>query len=298
MTGGVIQDIEEGIVMGESARQVTTGRLGRKWRIGRCLLVMFAASIAAGGCGVFNPAFVDLVGGGTGQFATVDNPPGHVVVQFVNNTEFDEQLITYLTTTGGVDLTAAERRALKPRVRLRILVTYTNGQQLEWEFVDGSTNLIDQRFSAAAFPDLNQNSLNNAVLVCDVARVEIAPGSSIEVFMPVELRAYQLVQINVGGDQVRTEFQLRSQIPPQFRVLQSDLTDEDGNVVVQSNIGIRDFPAPAPDPLCGSVVTIIMNGTLTVPFLRVVDDNPSFDQDDPAAVAAIGGRYEFIVSIQ
>lgn len=289
---------EEGIVMVETTLRCSSGKLGRWWRMVRCLVAMFGVNLAAGGCGALNPAFVDLVGGGTGQFATVDNPPGHVAVQFVNNTEFDEQLLAYLTTTGGVDLTAAERRSLKPRVRLRFLVTYTNGQQLEWEFVDGSTNLIDQRFSAAAFPDLNQNSLNNSVVVCNVSRVEVAPGSSIEVFIPVELRAYELVEVNTGGDDVRTEFQLRSQIPPQFRVLQPDQVDEDGNVVLQSNIGVRDFPAPALDPFCGSVVAIVMNGTLTVPFLRIVDDNPSFDQDDAAVVAGIGGRYEFVVSIQ
>jgi len=90
-----------------------------------------------------------------------------------------------------------------------------------------------------------------------------------------------------------------------FRVLQPDQTDDDGNVVVQANVGIRDFPAPVINPICGTVVAVIMNGTLSVPFLQGVPDptgvgqlnDPSFDAGDVSSVASIGGRYEFLVTV-
>ena len=276
-------------------------RVRRPSRYSVLALTIGTVGLGLLGCSAFNPAFVDLIAGdAAGGFATIDNAPGHVVVTFINNAEVDERLVDYLVSAegGGLTLTPAERRALKPRVRFRILVTFTNGTEQRFEFVDGSVNLIDQDFDAAAFPDLNQNDLDNAVVACDVARVELLPGSPVEVFAPVELLAYELVEVaSAGGGTQRTEFELRERIPPQFRTLQQDDVDADQNVLLQRNIGVRDMPAPV-DPLCGSVVAFVLNGVLRVPFLTGVDDNPSYDRDDQATVAGIGGRYEFVVSVQ
>ncbi len=263
--------------------------------------------IAVCGCSgsIFNPAFVSLVDtSGGSPNVTIDNAPGHVVVQFINNAQVDESLINYLVTEGGLVLTDAEIRNLRPRVRMRVQVTYTNGQVLQFEIVDGSQTLIDSRFQDTAEADLNQNDLDNAVARCDVSRVEVVPGSSIEVFIPVELLQFDQQEVTVG-ENVDIVYVLRDRIPPQFRVLQPDVIDNDGNVVLQSNVGIRDFPAPVLNPICGTVVAIIMNGTLRVPFLQGVPDpsgvgqlnDPSFDIGDESTVAAIGGRYEFLVTV-
>ena len=102
-----------------------------------CLL-----SLGAGGCGVFNPAFVNLLDpAGTGQFATLNNAPGHVVIAFVNAAEVDERLLAFLESTegGNLILTDAEKRALRPRMRLRARVTFADGTSQTIEFVDPGT---------------------------------------------------------------------------------------------------------------------------------------------------------------
>ena len=81
-------------------------------------------------------------------------------------------------------------------------------------------------------------------------------------------------------------------------ILEADETDVDGNVILRRNIGVRDVPSPAINPLCGSVITIVVDGVLSVPFLDEVTDAPSYDRDDVATQATIGGRYEFRVAVQ
>ncbi|MGB0715038.1 MAG: hypothetical protein ACPGXK_04115, partial [Phycisphaerae bacterium] len=176
--------------------------------------------------------------------------------------------------------------------------TFVNGETLPVEFISGSSQLIDPTFDANAFPDLNQNDLTNVVMICDVQRVELLPDSLPEVFIPVELEEYDQRVVNTNQTQT-IELILDGLIPPQFRALNVDTIDGDGNVVLRQNIGVRDVPAPVENLLCGSVVTYTVTGELQVPFLPIADTvNPSFDQDDPAQVAAIGGRYEFIVTAQ
>ncbi|MBU0718993.1 MAG: hypothetical protein KJ749_12145 [Planctomycetes bacterium] len=266
-------------------------------------LVLGASALSMVGCGSLNPAFVDLLGGEmAASMTSLDNAAGHVVIAFVNNAEVDERLVDYLKSAdgGGLTLTPAEERALRPRVRFRVEVTYTNGSQLTFEFVDGSSNLIDPGYSAQAFPDLNQNDLNNIVVACDVARVEISQTSAVEVFVPSEIGVYELVEVaGAAGGTLRTEFELRETIAPQFSALQQDDTDEDGNVTLRRNIGVRDMPAPV-EPLCGSVVAFVLDGVLSVPFLTGVGEaeGPSYDREDQNTEAAIGGRYEFVVSVQ
>ena len=66
-----------------------------------------------------------------------------------------------------------------------------------------------------------------------------------------------------------------------------------------NNIGTRDVPSPVTNPICGSVVSIVIEGTLSVPFLGAAGTGaPSVDNGDPNEVASIGGRYRFQVAVQ
>lgn len=264
----------------------------------RAAFAMFAL-FWLGSCDALNPAFVNLLAPGEANtFTTLDPAPGHIVIAFVNNAEVDEQLISYLEGPGGLSLTDAERRAVRPRIRVRVRVTFVGGEQTVFELVDGTQNLIDQRFAAQSVPDLNQNDLNNAVVLCDVSRAELLLNT-LEVFIPTQIEIWELVDVNTGLGTTSSEFRLREQTPPQFRLLQVDTVDQDGNTLLLTNIGIRDVPAPVVRPNCGTVITITMNGTLAVPFLSgpgVVGNNPSYDREDVQSTASIGGRYEFIVS--
>lgn len=254
-----------------------------------------------GGCGALNPAFVSLVDpSGAAGFTTVDNAPGHVIITFLNNATVDERLLAYLESAegGGLSLSDGEKRALRPRIRMRVRITFTDGSFLILEFIDGSSNLVAPNFDAQSLSDLNENTLDTVVVLCDVASVQIEPGSAIDVFVPVELKAYELVETTTGFGAVDREFQLRESIPPQFRVLQVDEVDSDGNVTARQNIGARDVPSATFNPLCGSVVAIVVDGVLSVPFLDGVDNDPSFDRDDPNTAGTIGGRYEFIVNVR
>lgn len=260
---------------------------------------LFAAlGIFLCGCNAFNPAFVDLISPADGSsLVTLTNPPGHVVVSVLNRTTVDEQLLNYLAPKMG--LTDDELRALTPRIRMRLRITYVDGSFQTIEFVTGSPNLVDPEFNAQAVPDLNQNDRDNAVVLCDVALIELEPGTNVEVFMPVALEQWELVETNNQGGGVDQEFQLRGEIAPQFRALQVDDTDEDGNVILLRNMGVRDVPSPTPNVICGSVVAVLIDGALTVPFLSQANTtNPSFDVDDEETEAGIGGRYEFGVSVQ
>ena len=231
----------------------------------------------------------------------IPNAPGHVVIGFVNNAEVDDRLIQYLESPdgGNLVLNAAEKRLLRPRIRMRVRVTFTNGATQTFEFIDGSASLIEQSSDAQAFPDLNQNDLDNVVVVCDVARVEVVPGSQIEVFGPASIVEYEQRQVQTaGGDTGETQDIVRQTIPPQFWTLQVDDVDEDNNVLLRRNIDIRDAPVPVVNPVCGTVVAITMNGVLTAPLYRNFNF-PSYDVGDDATVAGIGGRFEFrVVSIE
>ncbi|MGB0715037.1 MAG: hypothetical protein ACPGXK_04110, partial [Phycisphaerae bacterium] len=83
------------------------------------------ALVAGMGCGAFNPAFLNLLDDGSGQFITIDNAPGHVIVSFINNAEVSERLVSYLESPegGGLVLTDEEKQNLRPRMRFRVLIT-------------------------------------------------------------------------------------------------------------------------------------------------------------------------------
>lgn len=260
------------------------------------LLGWLALSVV--GCGAFNPSFLALFDTtGTGGFQSIDNAPGHVVLSVVNNTEVDERLLEYLLNQ-GLNLTDTEKRSLRPRLRLRVRVTFVDGTFQTIEFITGSRSLIDPNFDAQSFPDLNQNDMDNAVVWCDVAEVRIEPGSNLEVFIPVELTGFELVETSGVGGQISTTFEPRVRIPPQFMAMQVDDVDDDGNTTLQRNIGIRDVPGPTSNFICGTVMGIVIEGVLSTPFLEGVTDAPSYDVNDENQTASIGGRYEFRVALQ
>ncbi len=255
------------------------------------------STLGALGCTAFNPAFVNLLGGDIAtSLATIPNPPGHVVVAFVNNAEIAEALVGQVED-GLMDFTADELANLHPRVRLRVRITFVDGTFQTVEMISGSRNFVDATFDAEAIPDLNQNDLTNIVVQCDVAQVGLEPGSNIEVFIPVQQQGFQLVETQNDGGSVTTDFQPREAFAPQFWPLATDDVDDDGNIILRRNIDARDQLTATTNVVCGSVVAINMNGVLSVPF-QITNDQPSFDQDDAQTVASIGGRYEFRVSVR
>ncbi len=272
------------------------GQDSDSWRELRFLMVcLFSGVLLWTGCGVFNAAFLNsLDATGSGAFASVDTPPGFVVITFSNNARVDERLLTHLENNGLV-LTEDEKRALRPRVRLSVRVTFTDGSFQVVQFIDGSSSLIDPAFTALAFPDLNQNDLTNVAVVCDVASVTLEPGAPIEVFVPAVLNELELVETTGEGGLPFRTFEQRRTITPRFQALLFDEQDVDG-FVLQRNIGIQDLPADVSDPVCGSFIGIVLDGTLSVPFHPSGNGDPSFDGADETTIGSIGGRYEFRVT--
>ena len=257
-----------------------------------------ALALGPTGCDAFNPAFVNLVApNAAAVYATVPNAPGYVVVAVQNNVTFDGFLLSWLQSQGLV-LTPAEAQHLRARMRFRLRITFTDTTSQVVEFITGTPGIVDPDDADQAETDLDQNTLNNVVVRCDVASVQLEPGTNIEVYIPSPLEQWELVEIRVGDD-VGTEPQLRGTIPPQFRGLQVDDVDEDGNVVLRRNIDTRDVLSPTTNVICGAVVAVVVDGVLTVPFFEEAGTgNPSFDINDENTVAGIGGRYEFRVGVE
>ncbi len=273
-----------------------SGRVTARLPAGGLRVFICCLGLGLGGCDAFSPAFTNLLDpAGTAGFATLANAPGHVVITFVNNADVDERVVNFLDGIGGFadDLTDAQKRALNPRFRLRVRVTFTDGTFQLVEFLDGSADLVDPTFVAESEPDLNQNNLNTVVVVCGVARVDIV--DPIQVFVPVMWTVFDFVDptgLNPGF------FRVGRQETPRFVTLQVDDVDEDLNTLLQRNIGIRDAPGPVDDPLCGSVVAIVVNGVLSVPFFAQGGGTPGFDILDARSAASLGGRYEFRVTLR
>jgi len=257
-------------------------------------LVFSGLTVLLGGCDALNPAFVSVFTGTSGG-ESLPNAPGHVVVAFSNQTEVDESLLDYLQPLMGLSNSAMQ--ALVPRIRMRVRITYIDQSFEVVEFQSGSRILVDPEFAAVSAPDLLETNFDNFVATCDVASVQQEPGTNIEVFIPVQMTGYELVESTGTGGEVVTEFEPRSTIDPQFRALGVDEVDEDGDLILERNIGVRYTLSPVFNVICGSVIVITLHGTLAVPF-DITPDAPSFDQDDEAAVAQIGGRYRFIVILQ
>lgn len=263
----------------------------------RVIAICGLVALGLSGCDAFNPAFVNLIAPNvSATYATVPNPPGYVVVGMQNNVLIDGALIDYLAD--DLSLSPAEASALRARIRMRLRITFTDGTFQTVEFISGSGEFVDPAFDSTATPDLTRNTLTNVAVRCDVASVQLEPGTNVEVFIPVPLEIWELVEVTVG-DVTNLVPQQRGTIPPQFQALQVDAVDADGNVILQRNIDVRDVLSPVTNIVCGSIVPVIVNGTLTVPFFAQANTgNPSFDQDDINTVAGIGGRYQFRVSAQ
>lgn len=261
------------------------------------------------GCGgILNPAFVDTLAfvdeNSIIAASTLQNPPGHVVVQFVNNTTFDPDLIAYLRRVQPSAIPDDESSP-RPRIRFRVRVTFTDASFLEFEFVDGAEVFqaapvigdaeLDAIGDVPVPADLTANELRNGVVVCDVARVEIV--GNVELYIPVFTKVIQITASTLGGNPTR---QLTEIIPRAFVPLIPDEVDENLSTLVVHNFGIRDVPAPVENLLCGTVVTAILTGVLDIPF--VVDENgdqsPGFLDTDDAAAAAIPGRFRLTIQLQ
>ena len=146
---------------------------------------ILSASLA--GCDAFNPAFINVIDPDS-DVSGISNVPGHVALTIVNNAEIDERLVDYLAPQ--LDLTEAEIRALRARLRLRVLVTFTDGTTQTLEFITGSSEFVDPDFDAQSVADLSENDLDTAVVLCDVLSIQPEPGSTIDVFIPVELTGF------------------------------------------------------------------------------------------------------------
>lgn len=271
--------------------RVTNSLVTRLWLAG------FAFGLC-GGCTAFNPAFLNVFdSSGTGQFQTIDNTGGHVVIQVVNNADIDDELIAFVRSLNPV-ADESQFANLHPRVRLRLRTTFVDGTFQVTEFITGSSEFVDPAFDATSTPDLNQNNFDNAVVLCDVASVQLEPGTDVEVFIPVSLTEFERVETSGEGGQITLPPVEREQTPPGFRPLRVDVRDADGNVTLARNIDVRDVPTPITGVTCGTVVTVTIGGTLAVPFLRTVSTEPSFLRGDDSTIAQIGGSFEFRVAAQ
>lgn len=251
-------------------------------------LLAFVA-LGSGSCGSLNPAFVDLLAPElSAGLTTIDNPPGHVIIAVVNNATINERIVTYLESEegGSLLLPEDEKRNLKPLIRFRVRVTFTDETEQIFEFIQGS-RFVETQYQAQAEQDFRQQDFTNAVVLCDVARVEFLPleQAPIEVYVPVFTDLYRFQPATENREAFD---QLEVTLPPGFWPLAVDVG------ILQANIGIRNLPATLDNPVCGSVVTIVVDGELSVPFQ--VTDAPSAYIDDPFAVSSIGGRYSFLVS--
>ncbi|MCH7701158.1 MAG: hypothetical protein IID37_05685 [Planctomycetes bacterium] len=277
----------------------------RLFRMGAAVVAM-TAPLWGAGCSALNPAFVDTLAfvdqDSIIASSTLENAPGHIPVMLINNTIFSSELLAFLERfqPGSIP----DDADLRPRVRFRVTVMFTDGNTTTFEFVDGSQlvqgdpiigdpdfDLVDLILPT----DLTENALTNAVVLCDVALVTI--DGVIEMFVPVNLKEIQVQDAGQGTEPTR---QLTTITLPQFVPLLVDEVDDNNTVIVLRNFGTRDIPAPATNLLCGTVVAIVLNGTLTVPF--VVDENgetvPGFLDTDAGSQTSIPGRFDLELTLQ
>ncbi len=272
--------------------------IGRSMVPGLLLLCSMAISIGATGCGfdardALNPAFVDFLGPAVIGSPSGPTSSGHVVIAFRNDTRFDEQLLTYLVEQ-GLDPTILEDPDLRPRVRMVVQITFVNDETLIVEFNDGSATVIDPAFDASTVPELLETQQDNLVVQCDVSRVNLVGLPS--VFLPtfVTTTTFDNAQFVVL---TRRDLTIAD---PRFVQLQVDQVDDLGNPVILRNVGVRNQPAPAVGPNCGSVVTLVMSGTLKINFSpngagALV---PGFLDTDIDSQEESPGRYQITVGIR
>lgn len=286
----------------------------------RCLAAALLL-VGAGGCAsAFNPSFVELFDeSGTGQNASVENATGHVPILFVNRLQYSQQLTAWLQELnqerrlGGLETEATDLSFLRPRVRMRVQVTWDNGETAEYEFIDGDGVFEIERREEEDIdadvpptpvdPNLTENTLTRFVGACDVGRVEVVLDP--QVFNPVFVRT---LRVEVGDLAQETRV-LVATANPQFEPILPDEVDDNLNVTLARNYNFREAPAPAINLTCGSVVGIVIGGTVDVPFTQPEDDPedpfiaeqasvPGFLETNTTAEARIPGRFEFLVSVR
>jgi hypothetical protein len=241
-----------------------------------------------------NPAVVDLLGEGIAGAPIGPPSSGHVVVAFRNDTVFDEQLLRFMVNE-GLDPALLDGPDVRPRVAVRVRITFRNDETLDVEFIDGSSTIIDSTVDVANFPDLTRGEQDNLVVQCDVARVEMLALP--RVFVPV---AFEDLAIDPGDANAAPFTRLVNRVAPQFELLQIDDVDNDGNTILQQNLDIRDVPGPAIAPNCGSVVTITLSGILRLPFAVNATNAlvPAVFDTEVNQRATIPGRYRITVAIR
>jgi hypothetical protein len=270
----------------------------------------------------FNPEFVALFDAeGTGESASVQNATGHVPLIFVNKLRYAPQLVSYLAKLqeerrlSGLEDAQIPLSSLRPRVRVRIQVIYADDPDnpVQYEFVEGDgvfeVELREEEDEDLGLPpppvdpNLTENTLSRLVAACNVAQVEILGNA--QVFVPVFVRT---IRVEVGdlAQQTRT---LVATDNPQFRPILPDDVDENLNTVLARNYGVREAPAPAINITCGSMIGIVLSGTVSVPFTAPEDEPedefiaeqssvPGFVDTDIPREASIPGRFEFLVTVQ
>ena len=266
----------------------------RSYRVhGAVLAGLSALVLIVLGCDAFNPAFLDVLGTKIAPPRGPDSA-GHVVVALRNDTIFDERLLQNLVDA-GLDRALLDDPELRPRVRMLVAITFVNGDVLAVEFNDGSSTIVHPAVNLTALPDLTRTQQNNLVVQCDVRRVELLALPA--VFVPDFV---EFTRID-PGDENTAPFRVRTRVDePQFVTLALDAFDQFGNTVTRRNVDIRDAPAPAIAPNCGSVVTITLSGTLGLPFERNAfgQDLPGVLVTDLARIEASPGRFRINVGIR
>jgi len=266
--------------------------LGWGWfRAGIRSVALVGLGLVLAGCDALNPSFVEVMLPAERippQVQVTDNPRGHVPVFFVSNARYDGALLQYMANQ-GLDVSDAN---LRPRVRVQVQVSFSDGTSRVLEFLDGaqisqSATLIEDETEVAVIPpDLARPPLNNQVLQCDVAGVVVAP-TAIEVYIPVFWGEFERVDIQQFG----SDIQLVELYPPQFYVLQVDDVDSRGDTVVLRNIGVRDVAGPILNLTCGSVVMYSLEGTLQMPFVPFEGGFPGYLRENQATIDAFPGRF-------
>jgi len=245
-------------------------------------------------CGdALNPAFLDVLGAGVVS-PRGPTSAGHVVVALRNDAIFDERVLQNLVSA-GLDSVLLDDPALRPRMRMLLLITFVNGNTMQVQFDDGAANIVHPESDQTIVADLSRPQQNNVVVQCDVARVELV--SLPEVFVP---DFFETTRID-PGDENTPPFPVRVAVtPPNYQRLQLDTVDQFGTITTLRNIDIRDAPAPAVGPNCGSVVTILFSGTLSLPFQvnSAGSDVPGALVTNLAAINASPGRFQINVGIR
>ncbi len=263
-----------------------------------CLFTASCLLVCVTGCSsVLSPAFMDYFASPSpGQTGTVsgysmDNAPGHVPLFLINNTRFSQSLLDYLEST-GVDISDP---SLRPRVRVRVNIEYTNGNTNTVEFLDGS-DIVQGDLDTNTLivpPELTEYTLTNMVGVCDISRIE---PEQVEVFVPVWLTRIEYVE---GSDNVLYRA-ISGLVSPRFVVLEADELDDDNNVTLLRNFDVRSAPVPVNDVQCGAVVGFTISGTLTTTFDTINGTSffPGYLLEDTVGQASNPGRFKFTTSIR